>query len=298
MFRRGDGKIPNPCPLAAFDFDGTLIYSSVGRSMAVKSDMGIDAYPGSVIQLQRLKAAGWMIVIFSNRRGPPWEQKATAQRINNWLQRAKLPNAWAFLATKSDNYRKPGTGMLTLFTQLAGVKTLDPGSFYCGDASGPSSKDPWLRWSASDREFAVATRLKFYEPAELLGFWSQDFLLSSPLRKEGKSVLLTLGAQGSGWEAWNHLDGQLISYGEVNLFVTTTLLPLPEGSSHQSKKKHVVPLVLGSNHERAGRDRIREYYGAKTSLILWFGRPPLIGSDYAYERVQLPGPDEPFHRMN
>lgn len=290
----------NTCSLASFDLDMTLIMSSKGEATASGTSYERDwvwAYDNIPAVLRAIRDGGWTIVIFSNRRGSPAMLQAAKARVKAMFAQLGF-ECWVFFATggkDSDPARKPQTGMLQLFVQLAGVKSWGAGSFYCGDAAGASSSDPWHRWSDVDRRFATAAGLTFYEPQERFsGFPVPD--IPSHVR-----VIVTMGATGSGWEQWAPHENatlQLPDGRQLLVLKNAFMISKPD----LVFKPNLVTLVYGAHPSEAQRQAVSAtILGHETlshTLYYWYARPPVSGKDAAYIAAFTFPPLEITRRIN
>ncbi len=82
------------CSLAGFDLDSTLILSDKGDKYSKGITDWVWAYPDIPKTLTAIKAAGYTIVIFSNRKGPPWENIPYIMNMIYGIsyEHANLPN--------------------------------------------------------------------------------------------------------------------------------------------------------------------------------------------------------------
>ncbi|KAK3161878.1 hypothetical protein QOZ80_1BG0082600 [Eleusine coracana subsp. coracana] len=164
--------------IAAFDFDGCLVKTSVRRIGADEWSLMHKSIP---VKLQELYNDGYKLVIFTNESNiERWKNKrqvavdSKVGRLDQFIERAKVP-IQVFIAcglgkgkgTPDDQYRKPNPGMWWLMAQHfnSGVKIDMDQSFYVGDAAGRENDH-----SDADKEFAKAIGLKFHVPEEYFGF--------------------------------------------------------------------------------------------------------------------------------
>lgn len=287
-FQPKDYKSPADgiCYFAGFDLDSTLIYSDRGDKYSKTATDWIWAYPNIPEMMAQFKKLGWQPCICSNRRGSP-KMIADAKKKVDAIMKKFGFEMWVFFATKNDQYRKPETGMITLFAQLGGVKQWGVGSFFCGDAAGPHAKSKWHKWNSADVDFAKASGLTFYEPQERFGEFPVPDIAPTT------NLIITVGQRASGWEDFKAAP-------QEKRPISIVSKPL------EMKKGEAVTVVLGENPSRALRDYIRGVYekvnGVKpTSVIYWYARPAYDEKlmDKAYPTsFQPPGPDEPFFRLN
>ena len=117
--------------------------------------------------LRSLHARGYTLVIFSNQAGFPKQKPFSGRglqvmtKVDTFTQQLEVPIT-ALLATARDGNRKPQAGMLRLFLASIGCDSLQPDSFFCGDAAGRSHDH-----SADDKGFAESAGLKFMLPEQV-----------------------------------------------------------------------------------------------------------------------------------
>jgi bifunctional polynucleotide phosphatase/kinase len=161
-------------PVAAFDFDATLApFRGQGPPSA------------STMRLLTLISVTHNLVIFSNRST---RSETAATPVVEYVEEldslfdGKL-RILVYMSCSHNRGRKPMTGMWERFLRDAGVDTVRPGSFYCGDAAGRPGD-----FADSDYRFALnikatsAPGLDFITPEVLFGseVWNQT--LPMPLR--------------------------------------------------------------------------------------------------------------------
>jgi DNA 3'-phosphatase len=266
IYREGKPSLPNS-KLAAFDFDGTLALSCKGETYASKGF--VYAYENTVLKLQQYNKTH-TVVIFSNRRGPPWEHKAAQNNLDRLILESGV-NAWVFFSIgckKDDIYRKPAPGMMLLFLRLSGIQ-FDPnspskGSFYCGDAAGPESKCPWNIWGIADIEFAKNCGIPFIEPYQLF----KEF--PHIPYKDTTKVIMTCGQHLSGWETMKHLVGTVVMTSEKTglYFVDDEFLSHPEITPLQPLQEGWCYYILGAHPTRKERMAIIEYLKIPPELCI------------------------------
>ncbi|GMP65837.1 hypothetical protein CsSME_00026467 [Camellia sinensis var. sinensis] len=174
IFLERDDGLRDSEKIAAFDFDGCLVNTSVKR---VGPDAWSLMYPSIPEKLQGLYTEGYKLVIFTNESNiDRWKNKRQVAvdskigRLNNFIKHVTVP-IQVFIACgigKSDGkaedpFRKPKPGMWHLMEQHfnSGISIDMDQSFYVGDAAG--RKDDH---SDADIKFAQAVGLKFYVPEE------------------------------------------------------------------------------------------------------------------------------------
>ena len=256
--------------IAAFDMDSTLILSNIGAKYPTEVNDYIWCFPNTVQKIQELSSQGFTIVIFSNRRGSPQMNRDVQKRLDKMITQFNVPT-WVFLATKDDNYRKPNTGMMQLFSSLIGFSVYDPQSFYCGDAAGPKSDFRWNRWSDVDSEFAKNIGLPFIEPQNLFQRWQQ------PIIPENINVLITCGQDGSGWEEYKIGLGSLtpLQDGRELVVVDDDMV---FGRKAIPNVKNPVYLVLGKHPQIENRINVGNKLGPY--IVYMYSRPSYDESLY------------------
>ncbi|KAF8412171.1 hypothetical protein HHK36_000130 [Tetracentron sinense] len=177
IFLDRDDGLHDSRKIAAFDFDGCLVKTSVKR---VGADAWSLLYPSIPEKLQSLYNDGYKLVIFTNESNiERWKNKRQVAvdsklgRLNNFIKLVKVP-IQVFIACgwgKSDGqtedpYRKPKPGMWSIMEQQfnSGIMIDIDQSFYVGDAAGRINDH-----SDADIKFAQAIGLKFYVPEEYFG---------------------------------------------------------------------------------------------------------------------------------
>ncbi|TXG66726.1 hypothetical protein EZV62_008001 [Acer yangbiense] len=191
IFLERDDGLHDSKKIAAFDFDGCLVNTSVKR---IGADAWSLMYSSVPEKLQRLYNDGYKLVIFTNEsnidRWIKQRQKAVDSkigRLSNFIKRVKVPIQVVqpaylidimyvvpevFIACgigngkAEDPFRKPKPGMWRIMEKHfnSGISIDMDQSFYVGDAAG-RNKDH----SDADIKFAQAIGLKFYVPEEYFG---------------------------------------------------------------------------------------------------------------------------------
>ncbi|XP_077251262.1 phosphoesterase isoform X2 [Tasmannia lanceolata] len=177
IFLERDDGLQDSNKIAAFDFDGCLVNTSVKR---VGPDAWSILYPSVPEKLQSLYNNGYKLVIFTNESNiERWKNKrqqavdSKLGRLNNFMRHVKVPMQ-VFVAcglgktnSKTDDpFRKPKPGMWRIMEQHfnSGIAIDMDQSFYVGDAAG-RDKDH----GDADIKFAQAVGLKFHLPEEYFG---------------------------------------------------------------------------------------------------------------------------------
>ncbi|SIO73924.1 Polynucleotide kinase 3 phosphatase [Babesia microti strain RI] len=151
------GVPPVTDKIAAFDLDSTLVYTPsfyTTRAITSRPSGGLIISPNDYVlyspkvtkYLERYHMLGYVIVIFSNQKGPSdagllYNVKA---RMDNIFSEFKLKSSSAQLplhvvfSTSNDKYRKPKPGMYRFFKEHLnnGLDSDLDYSFYVGDAAG------------------------------------------------------------------------------------------------------------------------------------------------------------------
>ncbi|KAJ3270681.1 hypothetical protein HDV01_007505 [Terramyces sp. JEL0728] len=166
--------------IASFDFDGTIANTKSGNVMP-KDGNDWEWFCSSVPHiLQKLSKAGYSIVVFSNQKNALKESKAKNRaafqgRIEKTIKELQalektngeaVPPILIFAATDDDLYRKPRTGMWTMYTSMYPEPIADISkSFYCGDAAGrPHGKGDH---ADTDYKWALNLNMQFIVPQQL-----------------------------------------------------------------------------------------------------------------------------------
>ncbi|KAJ7535718.1 hypothetical protein O6H91_12G043600 [Diphasiastrum complanatum] len=157
--------------IAAFDFDGCLVNTSVRRVGAQAWSL---LYPSIPEKLQQYHEEGYKLVIFTNESNiDRWKnsrQKAVDSklgRLEGFMELVKAPMQ-VFVACSQDGSgdpcRKPSPGMWDLMERHfnAGIQVEKTKSFFVGDAAGRASDH-----SDADIGFAKAIGLPFMVPEEV-----------------------------------------------------------------------------------------------------------------------------------
>ena len=251
--------------IAGFDMDSTLILSNCGYKYAKGRSDWIFAYPNIVEKIQQLYKDGYIIVIFSNRKGPPWSYLPAQNRVDDIEKIIQVP-LYCFFATKTDNYRKPNTNMMLLFCYLLQIKSFNENSFYCGDASGYTSKIRWFQWTDVDSKFSKNCGLTYKEPQEIF----DEF--NSPNISENTKLIITIGQMGSGWEVNKPMIGQIVSLNEKRdlIILDDSIVP------SLNKNKECIYYVLGMHPTQDERLKIIQKFGINETQVEYhlYCRPP------------------------
>lgn len=177
IFLEQDDGLLNSNKIAAFDFDGCLVKTSVKR---VGADAWSLMYPSVPDKLQSLYNDGFKLVIFTNESNiERWKKKRQVAvdskigRLNNFIKRVNVP-IQIFIACglgessiqAADPFRKPKPGMWHVMEKHfnSGISIDMDQSFYVGDAAGRENDH-----SDADIKFAEAIGLKFFVPEEYFG---------------------------------------------------------------------------------------------------------------------------------
>ncbi|XP_057813837.2 polynucleotide 3'-phosphatase ZDP isoform X2 [Cryptomeria japonica] len=157
--------------IAAFDFDGCLVKTSLKR---VGADAWSLQYQSVPEKLQSYHNKGYKLVIFTNESNiDRWKnsrQKAIDSkvgRLEGFIKRVEVP-IQIFIACgiegTGDPFRKPKPGMWRLMERHfnAGIAVDMEQSFYVGDAAGRIDDH-----SDADIGFAKAIGLKFFVPEDI-----------------------------------------------------------------------------------------------------------------------------------
>ena len=149
--------IKNTGYVAGFDMDWTLARSYRGFWPKDPSDIKLMARRTD--KLRELQERGWTIVVFTNQKSTTDNKvKFNFERVNHFIKLVGL-DLILVMATGTDKYRKPDTGMYELVQKVLGpIKK----SFYCGDAAGRTGD-----FSDSDKIFSQNLSIKFYEPEHI-----------------------------------------------------------------------------------------------------------------------------------
>ncbi|MQL84963.1 hypothetical protein Taro_017484 [Colocasia esculenta] len=177
IFREADDGLRDSDKIAAFDFDGCLVNTSVKR---IGPDAWSLLYPSIPEKLQNLYSDDYKLVIFTNESNiERWKNKRQVAvdskigRIENFLKHVKVPMQ-VFIACglgkgkdqSGDPFRKPNPGMWRILEKYfnSGIAIDMDRSFFVGDAAGRKNDH-----SDADAKFAEAVGLKFHLPEDVFG---------------------------------------------------------------------------------------------------------------------------------
>ncbi|ONK68919.1 uncharacterized protein A4U43_C05F17400 [Asparagus officinalis] len=177
IFREREDGLNDSEKIAAFDFDGCLVNTSVKRIGANAWSLMHSSIPD---KLQELYKNGYKLVIFTNESNiERWKNKrqqavdSKIGRLDNFIGRVKVP-IQVFIACgigknkdqTEDPFRKPKPGMWILMAEHfnSGIAIDLDQSFYVGDAAGRVNDH-----SDADIKFAQTLGLKFHLPEEFFG---------------------------------------------------------------------------------------------------------------------------------
>ncbi|CAA7402691.1 unnamed protein product [Spirodela intermedia] len=174
IFREAGDGLRDSEKIAAFDFDGCLVRTSLKRIGPNEWSL---LYPSIPEKLRNLFNDGYKLVIFTNESNiERWKNKrqlavdSKIGRLENFMKRVEVPMQ-IFIACglgkgkdqPQDPFRKPNPGLWRLLEKHFNSKIavdMDK-SFYVGDAAGRGGDH-----SDADIEFAKAVGLRFYVPEE------------------------------------------------------------------------------------------------------------------------------------
>ncbi|KAG1367725.1 polynucleotide 3'-phosphatase ZDP [Cocos nucifera] len=179
IFREREEGLFDSEKIAAFDFDGCLMNTSVKRCR-IHPDAWSLMYPSVPEKLQGLYNSGYKLVIFTNESNiERWKKKrqqavdSKIGRLDNFIKHVKVP-IQVFIACglgtskdqTEDPFRKPKPGMWRLMEEQfnSGIAVDMDRSFYVGDAAGRVNDH-----SDADIKFAEVVGLKFHVPEEFFG---------------------------------------------------------------------------------------------------------------------------------
>lgn len=175
--------------IAAFDLDGTLVFTATGRKPFQINSPDDWVMPPSVLSTLIDVSEDSNVVIFTNQSVFNDIIKKKLESIVSYLKN-KGVDPYVFVATGHDEYRKPNNGMFKLFEKV------HPEDFeyvfYCGDAVGDTDYPPY-NWSDSDKKFAENCGLAFYEPREI---FEEDY--ECIFYPDTKRLTILVGNPGSG----------------------------------------------------------------------------------------------------
>ena len=171
------GKDQPKSRIAAFDFDGCLVKTSLYRRQPEAWSILFPRKTKPV--LRDLVMNGYKIVIISNQGGIGRARKSkdaeilkVKSRIEGFIREVQceieIPIDVILSTNKQSTFHKPDTGMWTFFREnLNGRTAVDmKNSFYVGDAAGRRTD-----FADSDAKFAKNTGLQFFNEKD---FFAQD----------------------------------------------------------------------------------------------------------------------------
>lgn len=161
--------------IAAFDFDGTLVDTKSGKTFPINAHdwkLKNNSLPGKIKRL--VNDEGYRFVVISNQKGISTKQvplQEVQQRFEECLDSIGVPCV-VLIAAHDDIYRKPRTGLLSIFTsECNDEEDIDKNnSFYVGDAAGRKSQIRGVKsdHSAGDILFAFNAGLPFLTPEQFI----------------------------------------------------------------------------------------------------------------------------------
>ncbi|KAL8159274.1 hypothetical protein V2J09_000811 [Rumex salicifolius] len=181
IFLEKDDVLVDCSRVAAFDFDGCLVNTSVKR---IGADAWSLMYPTVPEKLQKLHKDGFKLVIFTNESNiDRWINKrqravdSKIGRLNNFIKTVNVP-IQVFIACgfdrsgAADPFRKPKPGMWHVMETKfnSGIKIDMDQSFYVGDAAGRRSDH-------SDADIKFAEVLHIYTIVFIFPFTNRIFCL-------------------------------------------------------------------------------------------------------------------------
>lgn len=175
--------------VAAFDLDGTLIFTASGRKPFQIKSPDDWVMPENVVALLEEASIDSTIVIFTNQKGFTDIVRQKIEKIRDYLYR-RMIEPYIFVSSADDKFRKPRTGMFDLFEQVHDKKIEE--AFYCGDAAGDTNYPPY-NWGNADSLFAKNNGLIFYEPREI---FEEDY--DCIFHPDVKRLTIMVGTPGSG----------------------------------------------------------------------------------------------------
>ena len=184
-----EGAVPSQ-NVAAFDLDRTLIHSSKGLNEIYgtrKLDDWVWFSEATPAYLNKLNEDGWSVVIFTNNliaTQHPDLIREVIDRVDN-MRRELNFQPLIYIATLTDNNRKPNLGMFNLFRE---VNNISAASFYCADDTVVFHVN---------KKFAEACNLPLYAPDEILP--EQLITRTAPVTPE---IAITMGQYDSGWDTF------------------------------------------------------------------------------------------------
>lgn len=158
--------------IAAFDMDSTLIATKSGRTFPTGRSDWKWLYEQIPKKLQELHKNGYKVVVFTNQGGVESgnsDPESLKGKVIDIIKEVQVP-LYVVIATATDLYRKPATGMWDYFVETLndGVQVDKTQSVYVGDAAGrPAGEGKKKKdHSCVDRKFAHNIGLEFFTPEE------------------------------------------------------------------------------------------------------------------------------------
>ena len=194
-------------PTASFDLDYTIIKTKSKKKFPVDKDDWLYLYTNTHSFLKKLSETH-NIVIFSNQVGLKnlIKKEAFMQKIVNIIKDLSIPIK-IYISIENGFFRKPLTGLWSLYKNLKDNIKDNSNDFYCGDAAGREND-----FSDTDYMFSQNIGIKFYTPEQLflnkeevieykIPNYLTDYigkLEDIVLPKVDKLLIIMCGYQGSG----------------------------------------------------------------------------------------------------
>jgi bifunctional polynucleotide phosphatase/kinase len=195
-------NITTKYPIAGFDLDGTLIQTKSDRKFPINENDWKIISPKMIDMINTI-SKDYNIVIFTNQLG--LDKKLGLDKFKhkiNTIKKLFLQDISVVISYDNDFYRKPLTGMWTLFDEYSIPKDK---SYYVGDAAGRKNDH-----SDSDLNFAHNIGIRFATPESYL---NSTFITSKSsyielkkwikigkikIKKDPLELLLLVGFPGCG----------------------------------------------------------------------------------------------------
>lgn len=284
--------------LALFNFFGTLVWGESGK--LYDYDRVVLSSPICKERFTELNEKGYSICIL---------EYVPRKKISAFLRLVKLfiqqfygrISIFCFLYTKEPN-PKIQEGLIKFFNPFNGK--FGKNSFYCGDNLHKLNTFPWYRNFNKDMKLSETLRVKFYEPADVIGIYDQTKILPNML-------YITTGQYYSGYEieyesfrGKKEKDGKVFLYKNENgVEVYAIQFEEIDWEDSISISENQAVIVFGQNPTLFQRNIIRSKFKEYSkSIVRWYARYPYKKPDSfdsfckAFENPLLMG--EYFERAN
>jgi DNA 3'-phosphatase len=256
---------------AIFDVEGTLVWSDRYEPRLISRGGWVFSNENVPSTLESLQQKGYTIIFYISEPGISRNKIRRFKNLTQEIFSHLTFEPWVVLATVNDQYAKPKGGILDFLIAKMGILAVTNLSFYIGDEVSPIAKFPWYRRSSLDSQMATSMGIKFYEPRQIFGDYTQ------PNVDESTSLIITTGQMGSGWEiAEVTYKGKLgLTVGDRNI-VFIGIEDLRSMESPIVIPETEIYMVFGSNPKKVDRDLIRAKFElpkrAPEYKVYWYSR--------------------------